>query len=101
MRVADAGGYEGSVRARSGLGQAETEVQARARMRRATAGQRYWQLSRAGRNSGGGSDGGDGVWKAQGTAAVVTVGGGRDAGTQGFAGRENVKWQFGQPPLPP
>ena len=25
MRVADAGGYEGSVRARSGLGQAETQ----------------------------------------------------------------------------
>ena len=68
MRVADAGSYEGSVRARSGLGQAETEVQARARMRRATAGQRYWRLSRAGRNSSGGSDGGDGGWKAQGTA---------------------------------
>ena len=43
-------------------------------------GCRHWQLSRAGRNSGSGSDGGDGCWKAQGTAAVVTVSGGRDAG---------------------
>ena len=43
-------------------------------------GCRHWRLSRAGRNSGSGSDGGDGCWKAQGTAAVVTVGGGRDAG---------------------
>ena len=40
-------------------------------------GCRHWQLSRAGRNSGSGSDG---CWKAQGTGAVVTVGGGRDAG---------------------
>ena len=87
--------------AQSGLGQAETEVQARARMRRATAGQWYWRLSRAGRNSGSGSDGGDRGWKAQGTAAAVTVGGGRDAGTQGFAGRENLKWQVGQTPPPP
>ena len=51
-RVADAGDCGGSVRARSGLGQAETGVQARAKMRRATAGQRHWRLSRAGRNSG-------------------------------------------------
>ena len=58
-------------------------------------------LSRADRNSSSGNDGGDGSWKAQGTAAAVTVGGGRDAGTQGFIGRENVKWQFGQPPPPP
>ena len=36
-RVADAGDNGGSVRARSGLGQAETGVQARARMRRAEA----------------------------------------------------------------
>ena len=50
--------------ARSGLGQAETGVQARAKMRRATAGQRHWRLSRAGRNSGSGSDDGDGGWKA-------------------------------------
>ena len=41
--------------------------------------------AQSGRNSGNGSDGGDGGWKAQGTAAAVTVGGGRDAGTQGFA----------------
>ena len=37
MRVADAGGNGGSVRARSGLGRAEIGVQARARMRRAKA----------------------------------------------------------------
>ena len=35
--VANAGDNGGSVRARSGLGQAETRVQARARMRRAEA----------------------------------------------------------------
>ena len=77
--MTDAGNYGGSVRARSGLGQVETGVQARAKMRRAMAGQRHWRLSRAGRNSGSGSDGGDGGWKAQGTAAA-------EAGTQGFAG---------------
>ena len=37
--------------ARSGLGQAETRVQVRARMNRASTGQRYWWLSRAGRDS--------------------------------------------------
>ena len=47
--MADAGDNGGSVRARSRLVQAETGVQARARMRRATAGQRHWRLSRAGR----------------------------------------------------
>ena len=83
------------MKAQSGLGQTEIEVQARARMPRAMAGQRYWRLSRAGCNFGSGSDRG---WKAQGTAVAVTIGGGRDAGTQGFAGRENVKWKIGQPP---
>ena len=39
--------------------------------------QRHWRLSRAGHKSGSGSDG---CWKAQGMVAVVTVGGGRDAG---------------------
>ena len=78
--MADASYSGGSVRAQSGLGQAKTGVQAR--MRRATAGQRHWRLSRAGRNSGSGSDGG-----------------GRGCETQGFAGRENVKWRNGQPPL--
>ena len=38
-----------TMEAQSGLGQAETGVPARARMRRATAGQRHWGLSRAGR----------------------------------------------------
>ena len=60
------------------------------------------RLSRAGLNSVSDSDGGDGGWKAQRTAAAVTVGGGRDARTQGFAGGggggKNVKLQFGQPP---
>ena len=46
-----------TMEAQSGIGQAETGVQARARMGRATAGQRHWRLSRAGRNSGSGSDG--------------------------------------------
>ena len=41
--------------------------------------------AQSGRNSGSGSDGGDGGWKAQGMAAAVIVGGDRDAGTQGFA----------------
>ena len=46
-------GYNGSsVRARSGLSEAETEVQARARVHRATAGQRNWRLNLAGHNSG-------------------------------------------------
>ena len=54
-------------------------------MRRATARQRHWRLSRAGRNSGSGSDGGDGGWKAQGTAAAVTIVA-AEARTQGFAG---------------
>ena len=83
--MTDAGDYGGSARARSGLGQAETGVQARAKMRRAMAGQRHWRLSRAGRNSGSGSDGGDGGWKAQGTAAAVTTAA-AEAGTQGFVG---------------
>ena len=47
-----------TVEAQSGLGQAETGVQARARMRRATTRQRHWRLSRARRNSSSGSDGG-------------------------------------------
>ena len=48
-----AAGYNGSsVRARSGLSEAETEVQARARVHRATAGQRNWRLSLARHNSG-------------------------------------------------
>ena len=34
--------------AQSGLSEAETEVQARARVYRATAGQRNWRLSLAG-----------------------------------------------------
>ena len=72
--MADATYSGGSVRAWSGLGQAETGVQVRARMRRATTGQRHWRLNRAGRNSGSGSDGGGRGWE-----------------TQGFAGRENVK----------
>ena len=38
-----------TMEAQSGLGQAETKVQVRARMNRATAGQRHWWLSRAGR----------------------------------------------------
>ena len=38
-RVTEAGNTGSSVRARSGLSEAETEVQARARMHRATAGQ--------------------------------------------------------------
>ena len=59
--------------AQLGLGQAETGVQVRVRMNRASTGQRYWWLSRAGRNSGSGSDGGDGGWKAQGTEAAVRV----------------------------
>ena len=50
--------------AQSGLGQAETGVQARARMRRATAGQRHWRLSRTGRNSGSGSDEGGRDWNS-------------------------------------
>ena len=33
-----------------------------------------------GAGTGSGTGGGDGCWKAQGTAAVVTVGGDRDAG---------------------
>ena len=42
-------GYNGSsVRARSGLSEAETEVQARTRVHRATVGQRNWRLSLAG-----------------------------------------------------
>ena len=53
-------------------------------MPRATAGQRHWRLSRAGRNSDSDSDGGRG-WKAQGTAAAVTSAA-TEAGTQGFAG---------------
>ena len=61
--MADASYSGGSVRARSGLGQAETGVHARVRMRRATVGQRHWRLSRAGRNSGSGSDGGSRGWE--------------------------------------
>ena len=46
-------GYNGSsVRARSGLSEAETKVQARARVHRATTEQRNWRLSLAGHNSG-------------------------------------------------
>ena len=62
--MADAGGKGGSVRDRSGLGQAEIGVQARARMRRATAGKRHWRLSRAGLNFGSGSDGGGRGWNS-------------------------------------
>ena len=47
-RVTEAGNNGSSVRARSGLSEAETEVQARARVHRATAGQRNWRLSLAG-----------------------------------------------------
>ena len=51
-----AAGYTGSsVRARSGLSEAKTEVQGRARVYRAMAGQRNWQLNPAGSNSGNGS----------------------------------------------
>ena len=46
--MTETGNNGSSVRARSGLSEAETEVQARARMRRATAGQRNWRLSLAG-----------------------------------------------------
>ena len=54
-----AAGYTGSsVRAWSGLSEAETEVQARARVYRAMAGQRNWQLSPAGSNSGSSRDDG-------------------------------------------
>ena len=56
--VTAAGYTRSSVRARSGLSEAETEVQARARVYRATAGQRNWQLSPAGSNSGSSRDGG-------------------------------------------
>ena len=51
-----------TMEAQSGLGQAETGVQARARMRRATAWQRHWRLNRAGPNFGSGSDGGGIGW---------------------------------------
>ena len=44
-RVTEAGYNGSSVWARSGLSEAETEVQARARVHRATAGQRNWRLS--------------------------------------------------------
>ena len=47
----------GSVTAQSRLSEAETEVQARARVYRATAGQRNWQLSPAGSNPGKSRDG--------------------------------------------
>ena len=46
--MTEAGNNGSSVRARSGLSEAETEVQARARVHRATAGQRNWRLSLAG-----------------------------------------------------
>ena len=55
-----------TIEAQSGLGQAETGVQARARMRRATAWQRHWRLNRAGRT----------------LAVAVTAA--AEAGTQGY-----------------
>ena len=59
----------GVVRARSGLSEAETEVEARARVYRATAGQRNWRLRLAGSNSGSGTRRRQSL-RAQGTAAA-------------------------------
>ena len=47
-RVTEAGYNGSSVRARSGLSEVETEVQARAKVHKATEGQRNWRLSLAG-----------------------------------------------------
>ena len=90
----------GSVRAQSGLGQAETGVQARARIRRATTGQRYWWLSRAGRKlwqwQSAVTTVAAGTEKLRETAAAVAGTAAAEAGTQGFtgtaeAGRGNEK----------
>ena len=75
-----------TMEAQSGLDQAETEVQVRARMNRASTGQRYWWLSRTGRNSGSGSDGGGGGWKAQGSDGGSDHSGGKGWETQGCCG---------------
>ena len=47
-RVTEAGYNGSSVRAQSGLSEVETEVQARAKVHKATEGQRNWRLSLAG-----------------------------------------------------
>ena len=73
--------------AQSGIGQGSVRLRLGYRQGLGCAGLRQ-----------GSGTGGSVVQGATPTVAVTAV---AEAGTQGFAGRENVKWRNGHPPPPP